>query len=186
MTVTCEQRLFNANKTKTEVRHFCLKHSKTRYTPVKQDRESPAFPLIPFPETPQNEIHAWKTKFAGILVINFAVAHVCFFWECNSIQSHSTWSVWLITFHFVLSYLLLLQLVSFKDHASIAHRDSCCEVRFWPNFGILMVRFWPNFVSSQTRGGGGVKGFFFGGGGRAKKLTAWWLGSGRRWPSFWT
>ena len=33
---------FCANKTKTEVRHFCLKLSKTRCTPVKRDIKLPA------------------------------------------------------------------------------------------------------------------------------------------------
>ena len=33
-----EHRHFFANKAKTEMRHFCLKHYKTRCTPVKRDR----------------------------------------------------------------------------------------------------------------------------------------------------
>ena len=33
-----EQWPFYANKAKTEMRHFCLKRYKTRYTPVKRDR----------------------------------------------------------------------------------------------------------------------------------------------------
>ena len=37
-----EQWLFDANKAKTEMRHFCLKFFEPRCTPVKRDRELPA------------------------------------------------------------------------------------------------------------------------------------------------
>ena len=38
LVATNEQRHFYANKPKTEMRHFRLKHYKTRCTPVKRDR----------------------------------------------------------------------------------------------------------------------------------------------------
>ena len=50
-----EQRHFYANKAKTEMRHFCLKHYKTRYTPAKRDRiKTPMHGQ--HPERDQNEI----------------------------------------------------------------------------------------------------------------------------------
>ena len=57
--VRCEQRHLYANKAKTEMCYFCLKHYKTRYTPEKRDR----FLKNPSSERDQNEIGT-RYKFA--------------------------------------------------------------------------------------------------------------------------
>ena len=54
--ISYEQWQFYANKAKTEMRHFCLKHDKTRYTPVKQDRFLKSPRNGQHPERDQNEI----------------------------------------------------------------------------------------------------------------------------------
>ena len=58
------------NKAKQKCATFVWNASKTRCTPVKREKKLPAFPYIPFPRTPKNEIHGCKTRLAWILVMN--------------------------------------------------------------------------------------------------------------------
>ena len=68
--LSLEQRHFSANKGKTEVRHFGLNTSKTRYTPAKGDRKLPAFPKVAFLKTSQTwytpEDRGWNEFFRTI------------------------------------------------------------------------------------------------------------------------
>ena len=55
--------IFYANRPKTEVRHFCLKHLKKEIHACKRDRKLQAFPQIPFPENPQARDARLKNDF---------------------------------------------------------------------------------------------------------------------------